>query len=507
MPQIFKDMTVVLAFALVIFQLGKPIAAHFTSGADFKRRRNVWLALTAVAFLSPSFWLFVAVAIPVLLWAARKDSNPVALYLLLLHVVPSLLIPIPTIGIKELFDLDIYRLLSFCILVPFALRLRRAKDTAPIAGLRTMDVFLLAWGALHVLLYVPPDLPGHVILPDSLTNVLRRGLLFLVDVYVLFFAVSRGCADRRDLRDAMAAFCLGCAIMAAVATFEGARHWLLYADLQWRWTGSANRTYLERAGVLRAQASAGHSLALGYLLAIALGFWLYLQTYLVSKRSRFAVAILFCLGLLAAYSRGPWIGAVAIYFAFMAVGPGTFGRIFKAVTAVAVVLGVVSLTPLGDRIFKVLPFTGGSKNDVTVAYRQQLATRSWQLIFQHPFLGDQLAYSKMEDLRQGEGIIDLVNTYAEVTLFYGFIGLFFFFGFVWLALVRAYRTVRGARLSDPDLARLGASLVACILGTMLVLVEAAFNLGFEKMFYVLAGLAAAYSQMRPASAAATAATA
>ncbi len=166
MPQIYKDMIVVLAFALVIFQFARPIAAYFTNGADFSRRRNVWLALTAVAFLSPSFWLFVAVAIPVLVWAARKDSNPIALYLVLLHVSPSWAIPIPTVGIKELFDLDSYRLLSFCILIPLALHLRRAGNTAPIAGVRSMDLLLLAFGALHVVLYVPPDLPGHVILHD-----------------------------------------------------------------------------------------------------------------------------------------------------------------------------------------------------------------------------------------------------------------------------------------------------------------------------------------------------
>jgi hypothetical protein len=497
MFQIIKDLIVVLALALVIFRLARPIAAHFTSDADFSRRRNVWLGLTVVAFLSPSFWLFVAVAIPVLTWAGRKDSNPVALYLLLLHIVPSLPIAIPTIGINELFDLDSYRLLSFCILIPAALRLRRAQEAGSIVGLQAMDIFLLAFGALHVALYVPPDLPDHVILPDSVTNVLRRGLLFLVDVYVLYFVVSRSCSDRRRLVDAMAAFCLACAIMAAVGTFESARHWLLYTDLQRNWTGNIIRTYLERAGVVRAQAAAGHSLALGYLLAVAFGFWLYLQTYLASKRLRIAVTVLLWLGLVAAYSRGPWVGAVAIYLAFMAIGPGGFGRIFKAATVVGVLLGAVSFTPLGDRIFKVLPFMGGATNDATVLYRQRLAARTWQLIFEHPFFGDQLAYSKMEDLRQGEHIIDLVNTYAEVTLFYGFVGLFFFVGFIWLGLVRAYRTVREAASSDPDLARLGAALVACILGTLLMILDSSFTLGYQQMFYVLAALAAAYAHLRP----------
>src|SRR5262249_22955822 len=360
MLQSLKSLIFVLVLALVIFRLARPIAMHFTSQADFSRRRNVWIALTVIAFLSPSFWLFVALAIPVLIWARRKDSNPVALYLLLLHVVPQGLVPIPVVGINELIDLDNYRLLSFCILIPVALRLRRAQNSSPIARLQAMDYFLLAFGALQVIFFVRPDLPNQEILPDSLTNVLRRGFLFLVDAYAAYFVVSRGCTKREHIVDAMATFCLACAIMAAVAMFETVRHWLLYADIPLRWTGFYNRSYLERGGVLRAQASAGHALALGYLLAIGFGFWLYLQTQVASKRLRLAVTGLLWLGLVAAYSRGPWIGAVAIYLVFMSIGRGGVTRIFKAAAAIAVVFVAGSFSPLWGPIFRGLPVFCGS---------------------------------------------------------------------------------------------------------------------------------------------------
>src|SRR5262249_32793422 len=155
----------------------------------------------------------------------------------------------------------------------------------------------------------------------------------------------------------------------------------------------------------------------------------------------------------AAYSRGPWIGAVAIYLVFMSIGRGALTRIFKATAAVTVVLVAVSFSPLGDRIFKVLPFFGGSVNVETVTYRQQLAARSWELIQEHPFLGDQFVYKHMEDLGKGEGFIDLVNIWAEIALFYGLVGLFFFAGFILLSLSRAFRAARQATVSDPDFAR------------------------------------------------------
>jgi O-antigen ligase len=101
----------------------------------------------------------------------------------------------------------------------------------------------------------------------------------------------------------------------------------------------------------------------------------------------------------------------------------------------------------------------------------------------------------MEDLRQGEGIIDLVNSYLGVALTYGFIGLFCFLGFILLGMTSIYARTRELVHSDPDLALFGTSLIACIVGTLVMIESESFNLGAEKMFYVLAGLATAYARL------------
>jgi O-antigen ligase len=111
----------------------------------------------------------------------------------------------------------------------------------------------------------------------------------------------------------------------------------------------------------------------------------------------------------------------------------------------------------------------------------------------------------MEDLRQGEGIIDMVNTYLGVALNYGMIGLFLFLSFILLGTARVYARTKELARSDPDLALFGTSLIACIVGTLIMIDSESFNLGPQKMFYVLAGLATAYArlarspQRRPAS--------
>jgi O-antigen ligase len=486
----------VLVIALVIFRVAKPIALLFSAADDFSRRRNIWLALTILEFLSPNFWLFALVAVPLLLWSGRRDTNPVALYLLLLHVVPPIDVDIPVTGINQLFSLNNYRLLSFCVLIPTAWRFRKSKSSVAIRGTRSMDLLLLAFGAMQICLFVPPDLPGHVILHDSLTNALRRAFLFFVDTYVLYFVVSRCCANRRALVEAMAALCLACALMAAVAVIESLRRWLLYTGIAQEWLpdigGFFYSFYTFRGSSLRAQASAGHPLSLGYLFAIAFGFWLYLGSFMQTARTRLSGYLVWWVGLWAAYSRGPWIGAVSIYVSFTAMRPRAVRRLVKGMCLAVLLIGAGAISPVGDRIISVLPFMGKTVDNETVVYREKLWNRSWELIQEHPFFGDQYVITKMDDLRQGMGIIDLVNTYADIALHFGLVGLALFAGFILVGAFKTYRLAKQLADSDRDLALLGATLVACVLGTLLMIATTSFVFAYEKLFYVLAGFTAAY---------------
>jgi hypothetical protein len=146
------------------------------------------------------------------------------------------------------------------------------------------------------------------------------------------------------------------------------------------------------------------------------------------------------------------------------------------------------MSPIGDQILDLLPKNGAPAD----LYRHRLAERGWELVFAHPFFGDQFPWPEMEDLRQGEGIIDLVNTYLGVALGYGLIGLFFFLSFILLGMTKVYLRTREATHSDPDRALLGASLIACIAGTLIMIDSNSFNMGPEKVFYLLAGLTTAY---------------
>jgi O-antigen ligase len=494
-----KELIVILALAGLTFWLAKPIALRFSPNADFLRRRNVWFALTIIAFLSPNFWIFALFAVPIYIWMGRKDSNPIAAYLLLMHVVPPVAVDLPAIGGSQLFSLDNYRLLSFCILIPVALRGRRSINHSHAARSRMTDLLLLAFLVVQCATFVPPDLPNHVILQDSPTNFLRRAFLEFVDIFVLYYAISRSCNDQNKIVDAQAAFCLSSGIMAVVAIFEHFKGWPLYTQLAARW--DPTDAYFQSAWLLRGdswlrtQASAGHALSLGIVLAIAFGFWLYLQSRSATLRARLTIGIVFWLGMIASFSRGPWIGAVLIYLAYSALKPRGISRLFKAGFLIAIVLGLVSLSPIGEKMMTSLHVTGtGGQPDADFIYRQRLLDRTLELVQAHPLFGDQLAMQEMEDLRQGQGIIDIVNTYVGVLLFYGWVGLVLFVGFILSALTGAFRAAKAAISTDTDWGLLGFNITACIFGMLFMIADCSLIFGVEKMFYGLVALAAAYAR-------------
>lgn len=493
MIQALKELLVVVTLAMATFWLARPLALRFIEAADFDRRRNVWLALTVVAFLSPSFWIFVIVAVPLILWASARDHSPLALYVVLLHVIPPLEFYVPFPGLGQLFDLSNYRLLALLVLLPLALKGRAPASPADLATLtmpdrprRVAGVLLLAYGALVILNESP-----HV----SATHSARQAFLFVLDTWLIFYCVSVYCNSRRNINETLASFVLICAVYAPIAAFETLRSWLLYEGIGWRWGNPLEFAWLLRGERLRAQASAGHALPFGYMMAIAIGFWLYLRRVgQVHAVPGWLVLGWLTMGLLASISRGPWLVALATVVLFTLLAQPRMTTLIRTVTLTTLAAGAVLISPVGDSLLELLPFVG-SVDSYNVLYRQRLAAASWALIQLNPFFGDPFALRYLEELRQGQGIIDLVNTYASVALFNGLVGLALFLGAIVVGLWSATGVMRRARVVDMHLSALGACLVACTVGTLLMMATGSFGTGLAKVTWVLAGLLLAYARI------------
>jgi hypothetical protein len=463
-----KELFVVLLIACTVFALARPIVSIYIAPDDASRRRRVWFVVTIAAFLCPNFLVFAIVVIPFLVAAGRKDSNPGALFLFLMNAVPLIPWRVPMVGISFLIDIDFPMLLSFCVMVPAALRLRKSTQQFQIPPSRALDISLLCYLGLTSFYFVLPEISRGVLMTPTFTDCLRRALESFVEIYIPFYVLSRTASSLRQIQELFAAFCLSCAIMAAIGAFEGAKHWLLYLSVRDHW-GNTFGAYLFRGESLRAMASTTHALVLGYLLAVASGLWLCLKLKVASKLSRNAVSILYWLGLLAAYSRGPWLGGAAIYFIYTALRRGAVSGFFKAAIASASIAAVIALSPLGTKIAQVIPYFGGTVDEENISYRERLLSRAWEIIQDSPFLGDQHSLSRMEDLRQGEGIIDLMNGFVNILLDNGFIGLLLFLSFVLIGVFKAWVLSRETAQAASELSAMCASLVACILGLMIMM--------------------------------------
>ena len=476
----FKALVVVLVLAWAAFAAARPLWLQFTTTEDFDRRRMVWFVLTIVAFASPSFWIYFAVAAPLVAWAAARDSAPLSLYLLLVFVIPPLEVPIPTVLIGQLFTMSNIRMLTMVIIVPAIWSRTFGAHRSASIRFSVIDAILLGYGLLQLLLFIPYEAP---------TNTMRRGFLFILDVYLVYFAFSRLLSDKASFADTLGGLCLAAAISAPVAVIESLRGWLLYPGIAQIWGYANLDAYLLRGDSLRAQAATGHSIPLGYIFAIALTWWLYLKRTQLSSFGRNGPLVAFTIGLFFTYARGPWLMAALAAGIFAVLEFRGAAQLVKGAATLAVAAGLLALTPIGEKVIENLPFIG-TKGQESVTYRQQLAELSWGLVQQHPFFGNPFVMLQMEELRPGQGgIIDLVNGYAQVALFYGLVGLALFSAFYAVALFRAYSAMRAYReAGDEEAFVLGASLIAGMVSTLMFIATA----GQAYHQWLLVGLLVSY---------------
>lgn len=478
-----KELIVVFVIAGFVFTVARPACVRFITPETFDRRRNVWLFLTAVAFIVPSFWLYVAFAAPLLAWLGRKDDNPQALLLFLYFLVPPNQFKVPMIGAEVLFELNQSRLIVLVIIVPWFLSRINGARVSRALGWNLADSLLCAYVLLQVILLAPYE---------SFTITMRRGFVLTLDSVAIFYFMSRISPVRAKLVDALLMLCLLGAIFALLAVFENLKSWSLYSNMYARW-GALGDLWQLRDGRLRALVSTGHALTLGSVLAMAFCFWLWFRGKIDGRWRWMAGAAALLAGLLAANARGPWLTAALAFVMVTFMTVTSFNLALRRAAALVAVAAAVLLSPIGDSVVAKLPFIGEDEWG-NVAYRVRLAEMSWRLVWLNPFFGDPFVMRQLEELRQAQGIIDLVNAYATVAMFHGLVGLALYVGVFLYALFHCWKRMRSWRRVDPDMQRLGIVLFAALVSTLFFMATA----GFAKYEYALAGLLISYAMASPA---------
>lgn len=486
MPEHLKALVVILVLASVVFAFARqPACALAMAPADFARRRNLWFAITVIAFLAHSFWVYVILVGALLLITAKREQNKVGLYFFLLFTVPPIGAEISGLGgIRYFFAIDYLRLLSLTILLPVSLILRK-HAVAEGAKSNYTDKFLAAYIILNLVLQLNVD---------SFTNTLRHGFYFFIDIVLPYYVVSRSIKDMQGFRDALMSFVVAGMILAMIGGFEFGKHWLLYSSLedalgvQW---GYSN--YLERDGTLRALASTGQPIVLGYVMTVALGIFMFLKKSIPNRAVWMAGMILLIAGLIAPLSRGPWIGAAIMLMVFISTGPKALSRTSLLGLVGLVALPILLSTPIGEKVISYLPFVGTVEEE-TITYRQLLLEVSTTIIMANPLFGSYDFLLYLEELRQGQGIIDLVNSYLSIALASGLVGLSLFASFFSVILIGIVKGMRGLDKND-ERHLLGRVLIAALIGILVIIFTVSSINVIPVIYWAVAGLGVAYARM------------
>ncbi len=491
MPDHLRALPVVLLLAAAVYAFSKaPACALASTAADFNRRRNLWFGITLTAFLAHNFWVYIVAAAVMLLVAARRETNKIALYYFVLFAVPPFRADIPGLGIVgHLFSIEYLRLLALTLLLPAFLVLRKQPDIERFG--RSMPEKLLAG---YLILQFALMLQG-----GNVTNALRYGIVYpFLGVFLPYYVASRSLRDIQQFRDALMAFAVAAMVLSVIGAFEFLKGWLLYAGVnEALGVGWGYDMYQLRAGGLRATASAGGTVLLGYVITVGLGFFLYLRKAVANSTMWYLGLLLLVAGLISSVSRGPWVGAIALAALFIAAGPSPLKGLSILGLLGIIALPVLLLTPMGEKFISILPFIGTAEQ-FNVNYRERLAQVSFQLILANPFFGTTGNFRllpEMQELIQGQGIVDVVNTYAAVGMAYGLVGLSLFSGALLTAALGIFKALRTLPDKTAEVYRLGQALLATLFAIMVILATVSQVMVIPVVFWSVAGLGVAYAKM------------
>ncbi|MEL6113562.1 MAG: O-antigen ligase family protein, partial [Pseudomonadota bacterium] len=200
----------------------------------------------------------------------------------------------------------------------------------------------------------------------------------------------------------------------------------------------------------------------------------------------FAGALLFT------FSRGPWLGGIIAIASYFAVGPKGFSRSILMGFVGAIFATGILISPMGDGIINALPFVNGgtAEADETISYRQKLFKNGTEVIMERPAFGSTTYYEhpKMMELTQGQGIIDLVNSYIQVALAKGLVGLFFFAGILLSALWAAFRAMGLSKNQAPELSAYARGAFAAMVAIILIIATTSSNPPLPILYFSIAGL-------------------
>ena len=417
-----KLLTVVFAVTCIAAYVFRSAFRNIFSAAEYKRVWFVVLLGVAASYLCQLPALFLVAVAGIALYGAastgRGPAGKIGIYLLLACTLPPISVKLGGFGgINYLLELDNRRVSSILLLSWAALEIMAAKPAPRATRFLWIDLLVLAYQGLRFALQVPHS---------TFTTLARIAVESTLDVLLPYFVVTRGIRSMADLRLVGSHLFIGIIFTAVVAVTEALLQHNLYSGLQGIYQVRWQLTYeLMRGSLIRVQATTSQPIILAFMLlfGIGLGFWLKGEQW--RRPAVFALFATIVVAEVATFSRGPWLAVIVILCALVAMR-----RLSAAafrVTLVAIVLAGVGLKLANadqEVVAALGAIFGSERADIaSIEYRRELLDTSLALIKQSPWFGVPNYAAQMQSLVQGEGIIDIVNSYVAIMLDAGLVGL------------------------------------------------------------------------------------
>jgi hypothetical protein len=431
----------------------------------------VGMALPLLAWWITDIWLLYLVMALVIPLAARRPADAAPLYLFALLLLPPLDTVI-VLGPLKLFDCGIHDMFGLGAMARIMMAPRRQRSSfrtdLPVAALLLLLVFSTARDT-------------------SVTNILRVLINTLLDCAMPYYIFSRGVRSVQDAKLCMLHLVTAAAILSVILLYEVRTSWPIYNQLYPLHQVKVLLLVKQRGGVLRAGGPFLESTSIAMVLATCVvAAWLSRFAFR-SRATHFALLALLLVGLTAPQSRGAWVGLILGTVAADMYRRRPFAAARRIALIGALGAALVSLAPMSPYLSDTLGMSEGSSS--TVEYRSRLFTRGMEEFWKSPTIG----YSPpqvlihLSDLRQGEGIIDFVNTYIFIMLVSGMIGLTIFVGIFLYYLCGLWVRRAAFKRSDTDLTT-QTFVFAGLAMPMEMLIFTSLGGRVETMLFILFGL-------------------
>jgi len=454
---------------LALFGLRSAFASLLTK-LQYQRAAMVLMLVIVVSFLAHSQLIYVVVLAGVALFAQAQLGGgvrgKVAAYMLLVLALPPLAYGIGGVGdINYVLELTGPRVLSLVLLPGAAMALMVDRTFERPRWVTGVDLAVVVYAVLKIALA-----SSH----SSATASLRQLVEFVLDVLLPYYVVSRGIRSEVDLRFVLSHLAMGCVLAASVGCAEFVVNRNLYSELQWVYGYKWQLTMsLMRGTHVRVQAMTPEPIVLAFVMIFGLGLW----TYLVGREFR-RWPVLFVYAMMAAclfftFSRGPLLGALVFGLCLLGLHKlPVKGFVALLLLLLVAAIGVKAAGADAAIMTALSGLFGSSQADLSsIAYRNELLDTALALLKQSPWLGVPDYGARMQELKQGEGIIDIVNSYIAIALDTGLVGLVIYLLPYVFALNRLFRVLAlsGAPGEDADKAaftRVFAALTIALLLTI-----------------------------------------